>query len=93
MDQGRVAGFRGRWPDETIRLTIMSAGKIARSHFAAAITQAKAEAQDLDAVARTMLAEAVKSMLERRSVKDVQAEILAAADNVDPDKDYMFMRP
>jgi hypothetical protein len=71
----------------------MSAGKIARSHFAAAITQAKAEAQDLDAVARTMLAEAVKSMLERRSVKDVQAEILAAADNVDPDKDYMFMRP
>lgn len=71
----------------------MSAGKIARGHFAAAITQAKAEGQDLDAVARTMLAEAVKSMLERRSVKDVQAEILAAADNVDPDKDYMFMRP
>ena len=71
----------------------MSAGKIARSHFAAAITQAKAEGQDLDAVARTMLSEAVKSMLERRSVKDVQAEILAAADNVDPDKDYMFMRP
>ncbi len=71
----------------------MSAGKIARSHFAAAITQAKSEGQDLDAVARTMLAEAVKSMLERRSVKDVQAEILAAADNVDPDKDYMFMRP
>jgi hypothetical protein len=71
----------------------MSAGSIARSHFAAAITQAKSEGQDLDAVARTMLAEAVKSMLERRSVKDVQAEILAAADNVDPDKDYMFMRP
>ena len=56
----------------------MSAGKIARSHFAAAIAQAKAEGQDLDAVARTLLAEAVKSMLERRSVKDVQAEILAA---------------
>ena len=71
----------------------MSAGQIARCHFAAATAQAKAEGQDLDAVARTMLAEAVKSMLERRSVKDVQAEILAAADNVDPDKDYMFMRP
>ena len=71
----------------------MSAGNIARSHFAAAMAQAKAEGQDLDAVARTMLAEVVKSMLERRSVKDVQAEILAAADNVDPDKDYMFMRP
>lgn len=71
----------------------MSAGKIARSHFAAAIAQAKADGEDLDAVARTMLAEAVRAMLERRSVEDVTAEIMAAAENVDPDRDYMFMRP
>lgn len=71
----------------------MSAGSIARHHFAAAVAEACASGQDLDAVARTMLAEAVRAMLERRSVADVKAEILAAADNVDPDKDYMFMRP
>ena len=48
---------------------------------------------DLDAVARAFLSAAVTSFLERRSVADVRAEVLAAADNVDPDTDYMFMRP
>ena len=71
----------------------MSAGRIARAHFAAAMAQADAEGQDRDAVARTLLAEIVTSMLQRRSVADVRAEILAAAENVDPDTDYMFMRP
>ena len=71
----------------------MSAGDIARRHFAAAIAAAKGEGQDLDAVARNMLSLAITSMLERRSVADVRAELAAAAENVDPDTDYMFMRP
>jgi len=71
----------------------MSAGDIARRHFAAALAEAKAQGQDADAVARNTLALVITSMLERRSVADVRAEILAAADNVDPDTDYMFMRP
>lgn len=57
------------------------------------MAQAEAEGQDRDAVGRTLLAEIVKSMLLRRSIRDVRAEILAAADNVDPETDYMFMRP
>ncbi|MCE9520899.1 MAG: hypothetical protein K8S25_00530 [Alphaproteobacteria bacterium] len=71
----------------------MSAGGIARTHFAAALAAAKVEGQDPDAVARTLLSLAITSMLERRSVADVRKEILAAADNIDPDTDYMFMRP
>jgi hypothetical protein len=71
----------------------MNAGQIARAHFAAAMAQAGVEGQDPDAVGRTLLAEIVKSMLLRRSIRDVRAEILAAADNIDPDTDYMFMRP
>jgi len=71
----------------------MSAGDIARTHFAAAMAAAKAEGQDPDAVARNLLSQVVTSMLERRSVADIRAELLAAADNVDPDTDYMFMRP
>lgn len=71
----------------------MSAGEIARRHFAAAIAAARAEGQDSDAVARCMLSAAISSMLERRSVAEVRAELLAAAENVDPDTDYMFMRP
>ena len=71
----------------------MTAGEIARKHFAAAMAAAKVEGQDGDALARNMFALAVASMLERRSVADVRAELLAAAENVDPDTDYMFMRP
>lgn len=71
----------------------MSAGEIARTHFAAAMAAAKVQSQDLDAVARNMLSAAISSMLERRCVADVRAELLAAAENVDPDTDYMFMRP
>lgn len=71
----------------------MNAGQIARAHFAAAMAQAGVEGQDPDAVGRTLLAEIVKSMLLRRSIGDVRAEILAAADNIDPGTDYMFMRP
>lgn len=71
----------------------MTAGEIARHHFAAAMAAATAQGQDRDAVARAVLALVVTSMLERRSVADVRRELLAAAENVDPDTDYMFMRP
>jgi len=71
----------------------MTAGDIARQNFAAAMAAAAKEGLDLDAVARTMLSLVVASMLERRGVADVRAELLAAAENVDPDTDYMFMRP
>ncbi|MFN8724784.1 MAG: hypothetical protein ACK5XB_04485 [Rhodospirillales bacterium] len=92
MDQGQswtcLRLFTGK-----VSRSIMNAGQIARAHFAAAMAQAEAEGQDRDAVGRTLLAEIVKSMLLRRSIRDVRAEILAAADNVDPETDYMFMRP
>jgi hypothetical protein len=71
----------------------MTAGEIARTHFVAAMAAAKASGQDADAVARQMLSLVVSSMLERRGVADVRSELLAAAENVDPDTDYMFMRP
>ena len=69
----------------------MSASEIARRHFAAALAEAKQAGYPGDAIARQMLA--VSTYLETRSIPDVRAEILAAAENVDPDTDYMFMRP
>ena len=71
----------------------MTPGEIARAHFSAAMTAARTHGQDADAVARNMLSAAIASMLERRGLADVRAELLAAADNIDPDTDYMFMRP
>lgn len=71
----------------------MTASEIARAHHQAALAQAAAERQDTDAVNRALLSCLVADMLTRRPVADVRAELLAAADNVDPDTDYLFMRP
>lgn len=71
----------------------MSASDIARRHFAAALAEAKAQNADPDAVARMTLSLVIETFLQRRSVADVRAEILGAAENVDPDTDYAFMRP
>lgn len=71
----------------------MGAKQIADKHFMAAIAEAEAEGVASDTLARYMLSRVVEAFLATRSVKDVQAELIAAADNADPDADYMFMRP
>ncbi|MBI1238459.1 MAG: hypothetical protein GC199_03870 [Alphaproteobacteria bacterium] len=71
----------------------MSITAIARQHFEAARAEAASTGYDSDALARAMLSLAVTAFLERRPVADVRQELLAAAENVDPDTDYMFMRP
>lgn len=71
----------------------MTAGELARSHFRAALVQGEVLGLDPDAIARSMLSLAISAFLERRTLSDVRTELLAAADNIDPDTDYMFMRP
>lgn len=71
----------------------MSAASIAKHYLQAALTEAKAEGSGEDAVTRAMLSAVIAKYLEYRSVADVRAELEAAADNCDPDKDFPFMRP
>lgn len=71
----------------------MNARQIAKTHFDAAIAEAETQAIDTDAIARYTLALVVKAFLATRPLADVQAELVAAAENADPDTDYMFMRP
>lgn len=71
----------------------MNASDIARKHFAAAMVEARAAGQDLDAVTRQFLPLITASFLERRPLRDVRAELIEAAEHVDPDEDFMFMRP
>ena len=71
----------------------MSARQIARTHFEAALEEAKAQGIAADALARYTLSLVVETFLATRPLKDVQAELIAAAENADPDTDYMFMRP
>lgn len=66
---------------------------IARKHLDAARAEAAAAQIPSDVIARAMLAQVVACFLEGRAPEDVRHELLAAADNVDPDADYAFMRP
>jgi hypothetical protein len=58
-----------------------------------AVGEAQASAESVDAMLRCLLGQLISEYLKTRSVSDVQAELLAAAENVDPDTDYVFMRP
>jgi hypothetical protein len=71
----------------------MNARKIAKTHFEAALADAKANGIDADSVARYTLSLVVETFLATRPLKDVQTELIAAAENADPDADFMFMRP
>jgi hypothetical protein len=71
----------------------MSAADIANRHLTAALSDAKAEGVDTDALCRSLLGLIVSTYLETRSVADVQSELRFIADNCDPDTDFAFMRP
>lgn len=71
----------------------MTASEIARHYFAEARARCAADGQSGEAMARQMLSAVISFMLEARDATDVRAELLAAAENLDPDADYMFMRP
>ncbi len=49
--------------------------------------------QGEDAVARAMLNLVIETYMKTRSIEDVAKELQGAAENLDPDTDYMFMRP
>ena len=71
----------------------MSTADIAKRHFTAALTEAKAEGAETDALCRSLLGLIVATYLETRSAADVQSELRFVADNCDPDTDFAFMRP
>jgi len=71
----------------------MSAADIANRHLTAALSDAKAEGVDTDALCRSLLGLIVSTYLETRSVADVQSELRFIADNCDPDTDFAFLRP
>lgn len=71
----------------------MTPGTIARTHFDAAVADARAAGIDADALCRSLMGMIVAQYLETRPVSDVRAELKFVADNCDPDTDHIFMRP
>lgn len=70
-----------------------SARDIVELHIEAMLKEAEAAKLSTDAVARIMFEQAIRIWRGIRKPEDIRAELLEAADHLDPDEDFMFMRP
>ncbi|MBI1261372.1 MAG: hypothetical protein GC184_06580 [Rhizobiales bacterium] len=70
-----------------------TAREIINQHVGAALEAARAEGVSTDAMARIMFEKVLQIWRAERTPEDIKAELLAAADHLDPDEDFMFMRP
>lgn len=70
-----------------------TARDIAAPHFEAAIDEAREKQLSTDAVARIFFEGVLRIWRQTRSPEDIRAELIEAAEHLDPDEDFMFMRP
>ena len=71
----------------------MSIVEIARRHLAAALAEAAATEAGADMLGRHMVDAVIAHFLETRPVDDVKRELQFIVDTIDPDTDFVFMRP
>jgi len=70
-----------------------SARDIALAHFDKALEEGAAQGIAADTIARYTLTRVLETYLASRDIEDVRQELLGAAENLDPDTDFPFMRP
>ena len=66
---------------------------IVMPHIDAGLAEAAERKMSSDAVARILFEQALRIWKESRSPEDIRSELLEAADHLDPDEDFIFMRP
>jgi hypothetical protein len=71
----------------------MSSHEMVARHVAAALHEASTHSISSDVVARCLLSEAIRIFRQQRSIEDISAELMAAADNLDEDAPLAFIRP
>ena len=71
----------------------MSNVEIARRHFEAALNEASAKDAGSDSLPRYMIDVVIAHLLKTRPLDDVRAELQFMVDTIDPDTDFVFMRP
>lgn len=71
----------------------MSAYQLVASHVEAALKDAAGRGISDDVVARCLLSEAIRLFKAERPNSDIAAELIAAADNLDDDTPFAFIRP
>jgi hypothetical protein len=62
-------------------------------HVGAMLAEAQAESLSTDVLGRTLLARVIGIYAMTRSWDDIAAELQFAAENVDPDTEFHFIRP
>jgi hypothetical protein len=62
-------------------------------HIEAALKEAGELQIPGDSIARVMFEQVLRIWRETRDFEDIRAEIIEAADHLDPDEDFNFMRP
>jgi hypothetical protein len=70
-----------------------TARDILMPHLEAALKEAAALKIPGDPIGRVLLEKAIALWRETRSEDDIRAELLDAAEHLDPDEDFTFMRP
>lgn len=70
-----------------------TAREIVKPLVEAALAQANEHQVPADTIARIMFEQVLRIWREVRDPVDIRNELIAAADHLDPDEDFMFMRP
>lgn len=71
----------------------MSVHQLVAKHVQAALDEAAVKSISDDVVARCLLSEAIRLFKTKRTNEDIVAELTGAADNLDDDTPFVFMRP
>ncbi len=67
--------------------------ELARTHFEAALAEAQSAGLDRKATIRAFIYLVGEALMVDHSAEEAMKEIIGIAENIDPDADYMFMRP
>lgn len=66
---------------------------IVTAHVDAVLKEAKELQIPTDVLGRIMFEQVLRIWRETRTEEDIRSELLTAIDHLDPDEDFMFMRP
>ncbi|HEY4345471.1 MAG TPA: hypothetical protein VGN05_14060 [Parvibaculum sp.] len=70
-----------------------TARDIVTAHIDAALKEAAEFQIPSDVLGRVMFEQVLRIWRETRTEEDIKSELLTAIEHLDPDEDFMFMRP
>jgi len=71
----------------------MSLVEIARKHVEAALAEARASESGAEALGRHIVDAVIAHWRKTRELEDIRRELQFMVDTIDPDTDFVFMRP